>query len=152
MTLSSEQRSDLKQMIDANETEDFTDVIRRKNHSPKIRADVATLLNLKSTCDPSSDYFNSVCDTKCEFLHTNYPEIYTKLKSGKLDLNIFGTFVDTLRRIENGEMDQHEASYQVGLLLKKLYVDTVINTNDDGTTPTPAKTVSWSEYKQSHIM
>ncbi len=35
-------------------------------------------------------------------------------------------FLKTLKKIEDGEVDQHEGSYLVGELLKKIYVDSAL--------------------------
>ena len=37
-------------------------------------------------------------------------------------MKILFQFIDVLNKIEDGKMDQHEGSYEVGLLLKKIYV------------------------------
>ena len=37
-----------------------------------------------------------------------------------------GQFVNALKAVEDGNMDQHEASVQVGQILKKLYIDSAL--------------------------
>ena len=56
----------------------------------------------------------------CDFLYKNYTDIYIKLKNDELDLQIFYNFLDVLERIENEELDQHEGSFEICNLLKKL--------------------------------
>ena len=36
-------------------------------------------------------------------------------------------FINIYREIESGKIDQHEASFKVGTILKEMYVDTAIN-------------------------
>ena len=38
-------------------------------------------------------------------------------------LKYYIVFLDVLESIENGTHDQHEASYEIGVLLKKIYID-----------------------------
>ena len=45
----------------------------------------------------------------------------------ELDLSILHQFLTKLRDIEEGVLDQHEASVEVGGLLKKLYMFGLIN-------------------------
>ena len=44
--------------------------------------------------------------------------------------NIFNKFLDVLKRIEDGELDQHEGSFMVGTLLKELYIDSAIKKSE----------------------
>ena len=55
--------------------------------------------------------------------------------------------LNVFREIEDGKLDQHEASFKIGSLLKELYVDTVIN---DGEAKTPVKDVSYNEWKNGN--
>ena len=66
------------------------------------------------------------CERECNFLYTNYTDIFHKLKNNTLNQTIFGEFLKVLALIENGSLDQHEASFQIGTLLKKLYVDSAL--------------------------
>ena len=39
-------------------------------------------------------------------------------------------FIDTLSQIENGEIDQHEGSFQIGKLLKNIYIDSALKKSE----------------------
>ena len=43
-------------------------------------------------------------------------------------------------------MDQHEASYKVGLLLKETYIDNTLNTNEEKEKESTTS-LSWKDYK-----
>ena len=45
----------------------------------------------------------------------------------EINMKIMYRFLDVLSTIENGEKDQHEASYEIGMLLKQLYIDKKID-------------------------
>jgi len=68
-------------------------------------------------------------------------------------LNILGNFVEVLRRIEDGEIDQHQGSYEIGVLLKRLYIDSALKkdkSKDKDKKPTFQKVkhkLSWKEFK-----
>jgi hypothetical protein len=63
-------------------------------------------------------------------LFTYYTDIYNKVRKDEIDYNILFQFLDVLKKIEDGLVDQHEGSFEVGTLLKKLYVDSAIRKAD----------------------
>ena len=75
----------------------------------------------------------------------NYNDIYTKLLENKINYNILYKFLNELEKIENGELNQHEASYNIGKLLKEIYIDPEINNTSD----IIAKNINYNEYKKS---
>ena len=64
-------------------------------------------------------------------------------------------FVDILRQIEEGELDQHEGSVKVGEILKSLYIDSVLKEEKrremietrKKSNKSEVKKISWNEYK-----
>ena len=62
----------------------------------------------------------------CNFLWTNYTNIFNRIMKDELNLNILRKFIDTLREVEEGDLDQHEASVKVGEILKQLYIDSAL--------------------------
>ena len=51
----------------------------------------------------------------------------------EINMKIMYRFLDVLSTIENGEKDQHEASYEIGMLLKQLYIDKKIDLSKEKT-------------------
>jgi hypothetical protein len=45
-------------------------------------------------------------------------------------MQILYQFLDVLKQIEDGLVDQHEGSFMVGTLLKKIYVDSALKKAD----------------------
>jgi hypothetical protein len=95
---------------------------------------------------------------KCNFLWTNYTNIFNRLVKDELDLNILYNFINTLSLVEDGELSQHEASVKIGQLLKELYIDSAVKRqdkidkrNDKGKEKTikPMKNISWQAYKET---
>ena len=128
--LDSQQRLDLANLIKANDTEDCTQDIRSKRQSQLIKNDVKQMVFLKQKysrlAKSNPNEFDSICVNQCKFLFNNYTDIYNKIKNDNLNLNIFEKFLDILKKIEDGELNQHEGSYLVGKYLKELYVDSAM--------------------------
>lgn len=125
-----EQRIHLQKLIEANGTEDHTEVIRRVKHSSQIHQDVTTLLKLKREygrlAKSNPKQFDALCVSRCAFLFTYYTDLYNRLKSDEIDLNLLMQMIRILREIEDGKLDQHEGSFKVGKILKSIYVDSAL--------------------------
>ena len=69
---------------------------------------------------------DKMIDTQCNWLFSHYFNLFNKLRKDELDIQILGQFVNALKAVEDGDMDQHEASVRVGQILKKLYIDSAL--------------------------
>ena len=108
----------------------------------------------------SKENFKKVASSKANFLFTNYTNIFNRLLKDQLNLDILWQFLEVLRNIEDGTIDQHEGSYKVGLLLKQLYIDSVVQqdnnvanrkSNKKKVARGPGyKNISWAEFKQTN--
>ena len=156
-------RLNLNKMIDANNVEDCTIEIRNKKHSPLIREDVTRMVSLKkkysrlSQSNPNE--FDAMCVSQCSFLFNNYMDIFNKIKKDELNLSILHNLLDILKKIENEEMDQHNAAFQVGKLLKEMYIDSALTKAERIDKKTGKKTmvskpkekkITWAEFKAKH--
>jgi cell division protein YceG involved in septum cleavage len=162
-----DQRIHLQKMIDANDTQDHTEVIRRVKHSSQIYTDVTTMIKLKHEygrlAKSNPKQFDAICVSRCAFLFTYYTDLYNRLKSGEIDLNLLYKMIKILREIEDGKLDQHEGSFEVGKILKSIYVDSALKRSENldaeqekrasvksakKTRPAiPEKKLSWAEFK-----
>ena len=127
-------RLNLQKMIRENDVKDCTEDIRAKKHSKMIRGDVNTLLELKKKytrlIQTNPKQFESMAVSRCSFLFTNYTDIYNKVYKDEIDINILWQFLNVLEKIENNEIDQHTGSFEVGKLLKSIYVDSALRRAD----------------------
>lgn len=162
--MNADDKINLQNILQQTDVEETTSKIRVLKHSQQIKEDVTRMIELKKKYarlrSSNTSQFESMCIKQCNFLFTNYTNIYNKLYKDELDLNILANFIDVLKRIEDGEIDQHEGSYLVGQLLKKIYVDSAIrhsenvdrrNAKNTKTTSKPVqkpKKVSWAQFKQ----
>tara|TARA_B000000477_G_C6085190_1_gene225115 strand:- start:1029 stop:1520 length:492 start_codon:yes stop_codon:yes gene_type:complete len=152
----------LKKMISENQVEDQTNDIREKKHSEKIRADVTRMIELKKKYPrlekTNSEQFDIMLTTQCSFLFNNYTDIFNKVKKNEINLDTLWQLLNILRRIEDGTVDQHVGSYEVGKLLKKIYIDSAITKDDNMRAKNKQKNkqknkpdkkkISWDEYKK----
>lgn len=147
---------DLKNLIKDYEYENTTDKIRELKHSSKIRNDIGKMIQLKKKY-PRLDDKNrkSIISRQCNFLFSNYTNIFNKIYNETIDLNLFHKFLVILEGIENGKFDQHQASAQVGKILKEIYLDSAIREADKrkrgakkDNKQRKGKKISWNEYKK----
>jgi len=150
----------LSKMIQANNTEDQTDLIRKLKHGSKIRQDVIILKELKEKysrlAKTNKSQFEQMAINRANFLFNNYTDIFNKILKDELDINLLGKFIYILLKIENGDIDQHEASYEVGKILKEMYIDSALKKSEKidkqhqnkKIVSKPVKKISWKEYKE----
>lgn len=158
--MNDEQRIHLHKMISANNVEDQTDMIRDLKHSEILRREVNTLAMLKAKHKNDTELVSMEAMVECNFLFTYYTDLYNKIRKDEIDLEILHKFIDALKSIEMGEMDQHEASYEVGLLLKKIYVDSALKKAEKRDAETgktepefkgPQVDISWKNFKRGNF-
>jgi hypothetical protein len=115
-------------MINEHNVIDKTDMIRRIKHSSILRNEVNEMIELKKVYkdDLTFNNFREEAMNKCNFLFQYYTDIFNKLKNDELDVNMLFQFLDILEKIEKGNLNQHEASFQVGSILKNMYIDSAV--------------------------
>jgi hypothetical protein len=100
--------------------------------------------------------FKHLCQTSCPFLHSNYTDIFNKVVNDELDLKMMVEFIKALKQIEDGAIDQYDASVKVGTILKEMYVDSAMRKGAKMDEKYGAeekkyvepKAMSWLEFKQ----
>ena len=120
------QKLHLSNMIKANNVEDQTALIRKLKHSIILRNEINNLIMLKAKYRGDDEKIHNESVSECNFLFTYYTDIFNKVRKDEIDINILNKFLDVLKRIEDGELDQHEGSFAVGTLLKELYIDSAL--------------------------
>ncbi len=155
--MNDKEKLQLQQMITENNVEDQTGLIRELKHSVILRDEINKLVLLKSKYE-SQEELNLEGMMSCNFLFTYYTDIYNKVRKDEIDYNILFQFLDVLKKIEDGVVDQHEGSFEVGTLLKKLYVDSAIrkadkinakydNEQDNIVVHADVVDISWKKFK-----
>lgn len=174
---------DLQRMISsAKDTyEDNTKVIRTLKHSQKIaddvneamtykqliaqRNEIASTLIAKKVEDASEvrtieivsdEEIFAECRRRCPFLYEHYNDIFQRMMRDELDMDILFRMLNTLKDIEDGDLDQETGSVRVGKLLFNMYVDSrtkqTANEDKEKTKANmPKSTMSWKDYKKSKV-
>ena len=154
-----ETRLNFDKMLKESGASDNTSKIRKLKHSKKIKEQVSNMIEIKTKYKRlGKKSVDKMIETKCNWLFTNYTNIYNKLKKDELDIDILGRFIVMLEEIENGETDQHEASIKIGKILKELYIDSAMrnqkhiedrdNKKKKKKYKKPENKISWNDYKK----
>lgn len=155
------QSLNMKALMESDDYVNNTDRIREIKHSELILGDIGKICELKKTHPKmkvvEEEKFKYLCQTSCPFLYSNYTDIFNKVVNDELDLKMMVEFVQTLKQIEDGAIDQYDASVKVGTILKEMYVDSAMRKGakmDEkygGGEPkkyVEPKAMSWLEFKQ----
>lgn len=142
------ERKKLNDMLkDNDDFIDNTHVIRDQKHSELIKLNVEKLIIFKKkyaeVIVSDKDKYDELLKKECFFLFSNYPDIFSKLKDEEMDISLMFKMIDIFREIEDGKLDQNEASYKIGKLLKEIYVDTVLA---EKAQQQPSKKISYTQW------
>ena len=144
-------------MIKANNVEDQTDLIRQLKHSQILRDEINNMIVLKSKYKGDDEKIYTESINECNFLFTYYTDIFNKVRKDEIDISMLNKFLDVLRQIENGELDQHEGSFLVGTILKEIYIDSALKKAEkldelaekEKVEPKKAEVnISWNQFKK----
>jgi hypothetical protein len=150
------QRLQLQRMINENDVLDQTELIRELKHSVILRKDINQLIALKAKYPNDDNMLQIEALSDCSFLCTYYTDIYNKIRKDEMDISILFKFIEVLEKIEEGQIDQHEGSYEVGMLLKRIYVDSALRKAEKLNAATgnmepeykgPQVEISWKQFK-----
>ena len=152
-------RLQLQKMISENNIEDQTNLIRELKHSHKLVADIRALQQIKARFAGNNEAIHTNGTQECPFLYKYYTDIYNKVKNDEIDLVLLNRFLNVLRTIEDGEVDQHEGSFIVGTILKEIYIDSALkkgekidaqHASDTKPVEEPTHQISWPEWRKTH--
>jgi hypothetical protein len=150
--MNEEQRLQLSELMKTNNTVDNTEVIRNLRHSKKIRKCVETIESIRIN-NPDADLkrLDELCMESAGFLFRNYTVIYNKLIRNQLDINMFYVFLDKIKDIENGKLTQQDAAYDIGMLLRNMYIDPRMKEMEEKKEPDykKGKNISWGDFKKT---
>jgi len=156
MNLSTQEKLDLKRLLDNSDCQDNTQHIREIKHSQKILTDVCTIERIRrSHPEMKADDLFKEAQSEAAFLFSFYPDIYNRLVKNELDIRILSQLLKVLKLIEDGVLDQHEGSVVVGKILKELYIDSAVRRGNnldaqyesEKVLKEEGKPISWKEWK-----
>jgi hypothetical protein len=149
----------MKALMESDDYVDNTAKIRELKHSELILEDVGKICKLKKTHHHmrmvEEDKFNHLCQTSAPLLFNSYTDIFNKVMKDEINMELMVIFICILKQIEDGQLDQYDASVQVGTILREMYVDSAMrkaekldSLNEKPAFVEPVK-MSWAEYKAS---
>jgi len=157
--MNDEQKLQLQQMISANNVSDYTDLIRKLKHSQIFKEEISKMTIIKEKYCNDEEKIKDECIQECGFLFTYYTDLFNKIRKDEIDLSILMKFIDVLKKIEDGEIDQNEGAFLVGTLLKEIYIDSALKKADklnkkhenqeNKIVDLPIKNISWKQFKEN---
>lgn len=143
---------------DNSEYVDNTNKLRTSKHSTSIRKNINEIEKMRAETGDlyktDIELFKNKCIQQNAFLYNNYFEIFNRVTKNEMNLIIMGEFLNVLKKIEDGELDQNDGSIKIGELLKELYIDSALKRSNtiDKENPKDEKqlktsNVSWKQYK-----
>jgi hypothetical protein len=154
------QSLNMKALMESDDYVNNTEKIQTVKHSEDILLDIGKICELKNTHPKmkivEEEKFKHLCQTSCPFLYNNYTDIFNKVVNDELDLKMMVNFIQILKQIEEGTMDQYDASVKVGTILKEMYVDSAMRKGAkldeanaiDAVKFVEPKKLSWAEFKK----
>lgn len=157
-------KNDLQKLLGDVKPVDNSNIIQNQKHSSIIKENIEKLLNIKKeNSELSFEELDKICSRECFFLFKNYTQIYNLFLKKDMNVNILTGLLENLKKIESGELNQHDASIKVGQLLKSIYIDNVMQErkNDEELMLQEKqdqrekqlkniKDISWKDYKEKN--
>ena len=150
----------MKALMESDDYVNNTDRIRELKHSESILVDIGKLCEIKITHPHmrmiEEEKYNYLCQTSAPFLFNNYTDIFNKVLKDELNMEMMVKFIFILKQIEDGILDQYDASVKVGTILREMYVDSAVrrgdnldkeNAEDAPIFVEPVK-MSWKDFKE----
>jgi hypothetical protein len=150
----------MKALMESDDYVNNTDRIRELKHSESILVDIGKLCEIKKTHPHmrmiEEEKYNYLCQTSTPFLFNNYTDIFNKVLKDELNMEMMVKFIFILKQIEDGILDQYDASVKVGTILREMYVDSAVrrgdnldkeNAEDAPIFVEPVK-MSWKDFKE----
>lgn len=156
------QSLNMKALMESDDYVNNTDRIREIKHSESILVDIGKICELKQTHRKmkiiEEEKFKHLCQTSCPFLYNNYTDIFNKVINDELDMKMMVEFVQVLKQIEEGKIDQYDASVKIGTILKDMYVDSAMRRGEkidekhaaEATKFVEPRSLSWKEFKEKN--
>ena len=153
---------DMKALMESDDYVNNTDRIRQVKHSETILENIGKLCELRKKHPHmrmmDEQGYTELCRNTAPFLFNHYTDIFNKVVKDELNMEMMVKFIFILKQIEEGVIDQYDASVKVGTILKEMYVDSAMRRGDnldklhESEAPTfvePVK-MSWSDFKKKN--
>jgi hypothetical protein len=151
----------MKSLMDSDDYVNNTERIRELKHSELILEDIGKLCRIKKDHFHmkmvEEEKYNHLCETTAQFLFSNYTDLFRKVLKDELDMKMMVNFIGILKLIEEGKLDQYDASVKIGTILREMYVDSALRRGDnldkehaaDAPVFVEPEKISWKTFKQT---
>lgn len=151
----------MKSLMDSDDYVNNTERIRELKHSELILEDIGKLCRIKKDHFHmkmvEEEKYNHLCETTAQFLFSNYTDLFRKVLKDELDMKMMVNFIGILKLIEEGKLDQYDASVKIGTILREMYVDSALRRGDnldkehaaDAPVFVEPEKISWKAFKQT---
>lgn len=91
-------------------------------------------------------------------MFNGYTEIFNHILKDELDIGLMNQALATLKKIEEGEIDQQEGSVIMGKILHRIFVESALQSAKTRDSETPqeeknnGKELSWAEFKKTTLL
>jgi hypothetical protein len=153
---------DMKALMESDDYVNNTDRIRQVKHSETILENIGKLCEIRKKHPHmrmmDEHGYTELCRNTTPFLYNHYTDIFNKVVKDELNMEMMVKFIFILKQIEEGVIDQYDASVKVGTILKEMYVDSAMRRGDnldklhESEAPTfvePVK-MSWADFKNKN--
>jgi hypothetical protein len=153
--MDNKQKAQLQRMIEEYGVQDTTQDIRDAKQSSILLKELHEFERFRRTSRLSKYMFAEKARTILSYWHTNYKSIFDKIVMNEINMDILNTFVLTLKQVEDGNLNQHEASFKIGSILKQMYVDSKIDESRAKSSVATSGSqgtgngITWKQYKES---
>lgn len=157
-SMTEKQKFQLNEMIAQYNPVDQTELIRQLKHSAIMRQEVQLLTSIQRDFfhedlqDPTHSIIRMKIQEQCPLLNTYFGGVVTKMLTGEFDVTILYRLIDVLGEIEKGTINQHEASFLVGTILKNIYCAATAEPATPPSTPLPpvddSTAIDWKTFKK----
>ena len=104
--------------------------------------------------ESAPDEYLNVFQRECRYIYTKFPDVFDRVVKNDMNLDVFEKIVMILKMIEDGKVNQSEASALVGKLSQKLFFNGESTAAEQQQVEKVEEEVvntglSWKEYKRS---
>ena len=154
--MNDDQRLKLQNMIQEHDVADQTELIRQLKHSLILKNEVLQLVQIRENNKDSPVVIMEKGVQECSFLYNYYTDIFNRIRKDDIDIDLLFQFFDILEKIETGETNFHDASFQVGTLLTEIYVKSALKRSkkldqqnqQEKPVQLNVKDISWQHFKK----
>ena len=102
--------------------------------------------------EKSIDDYLAIFQRECKYIYTSFPDVFDRVVKNDMNLDVFEKIVLILKMIEDGKVNQSEASALVGKLSQKLFFQKeAIEAVQEAAKEEAPRGMTWKDFKRSKM-